>query len=224
MKRICVLGAFCCVTLNVFGALPVVETRTESPIRSVLSISERVTRLEQQIGSPNTTLQLTQRLEALQQEVQELRGMVEDLKHLQPVSAVVFPTVVPASAEGENELYQTAYQQLQSRNYQAANQSLHSLLEEYPNGENTPNAYYWLGEIALIQGNTNEAQQYFETVISQFPTHLKVSDALLKKGYIAESNEDYPLAKQLLEQVIKQYPGSSAARLATARLQKMKKT
>jgi TolA-binding protein len=42
-------------------------------------------------------------------------------------------------------------------------------------------------------------------------------------GYIAASNENYKLSKQLFDQVIKQYPSSSAARLAEARLQKMKK-
>ena len=220
MKRVWVLGALCCATIvGAAGDLPEVETRTESSSRrSVLSISERVTRLEQQAGSPNTTLQLTQRVEALQQEVQELRGMVEDLQNLQPAHAGTAST-----PNNEKELYQTAYQQLQARDYQNASHTLHSLLEEYPNGENAPNAYYWLGEVALIQGKTSEAQKYFETVVSKFPTHSKVGDSLLKMGTIAYTNEDYKLSKQLFEQVIKQYPGSSPARLAETKLQKMKK-
>ena len=236
MKRVLVLGVLWCATVGAAGNLPEVETRTESSVRSVLSLSERVTRLEQQTGSPNTTLQLTQRVEALQQEVQELRGMVEDIQNrlqqstsqnLQHTPAVAAATSTFAEAapapEGEKGLYQTAYQQLQARDYQTASHTLHSLLEKYPNGENAPDAYYWLGEVALIQGKTEEAQKYFETVVSKYPAHIKVGDSLLKMGYIAYSNEDYPLSKQLLDKVMKQYPGSSAARLAEARIQKMKK-
>lgn len=233
MKRALVLGVSLWSVMSIAGNLPEVETRSAASTAPVASLSERVTRLEQQMGT-NTTLQFTQRLEALQQEVQELRGVVEELQNQRsstaseastPASRARNEAAVSAAItpEGEKNLYQIAYQKLQARDYQTASHTLHMLLEQYPQGENAPNAYYWLGEISLIQGNTTEAQKYFETVITQFPEYSKVSDAILKTGYIAYTNEDYVQAKKLLDQVVKQYPDSSAARLAIARLQKMKK-
>jgi tol-pal system protein YbgF len=208
--------------------LPEVETRTASPVSHPAYYVEPAA--EESIlpvkSPPSTLLQFNQRLEALQEEVQQLRGTVEELQNQvrqlsqRPVASAPLPT--EATLSPEKQLYQTASQQLKEKQYDAAKLSLQKLISDYPTGEYTANGYYWLGEVCFIQGNLPEAMQAFSSVIQSFPQHAKVADSLLKLGYIASAESHASKAKQYFEQVVRQYPGSSAARLAEARLQAMR--
>ncbi len=228
LERSLLFGVCCWMSLVLADDLPMVETRTASPASapsyySEIPADEPVSSVK---SPPTTLLQFNQRLEALQEEVQQLRGTVEELQNQvrqlnqRPVASHSLP--VDATSQ-EKQLYQTASQQLKEKQYDVAKVSLKKLISEYPMGEYTANGYYWLGEVCFIQGNLQEASQAFSSVIQSFPQHAKVADALLKLGYIASAENHASKAKQYFEQVVRQYPSSSAARLAEARLQAMRK-
>jgi tol-pal system protein YbgF len=95
------------------------------------------------------------------------------------------------------------------------------LIVDYPNGQFTPNAFYWLGELQLATGERETARQNFVQVVRLYPDHQKVPDALYKLGVIYYQLGDDQEARRYLEQVQKEHPQSSAGTLAGRYLAEM---
>ena len=66
------------------------------------------------------------------------------------------------------------------------------------------------------------AEAEFEALLSQYPESTKVPGALLKLGYIRYEQQQWGQARELLQRLGRDYPGSTEARLAAARLDKMR--
>lgn len=135
-------------------------------------------------------------------------------------------TAAAASTTGSNDekqkaLYDQGYQFITKQQYSEASNSMNEYLTQYPKGDYAANAHYWLGEIGLVSGDLNSAQTHFQAVVTQFPNNPKVSDAQLKLGYIYYQQGKWALARQTLQSLVQQYPNTSAATLATQRLQDM---
>jgi TolA-binding protein len=62
----------------------------------------------------------------------------------------------------------------------------------------------------------------YEKVIKNYPQANKVPSALLKQGFAFLNIGDKSSAKLLLEQVVKDYPATNQARIAKAKLAKIK--
>ena len=126
-----------------------------------------------------------------------------------------------ADDDKQKQLYNQAYQAISSQHYTDANVEMTDYLNQYPKGTYAANAHYWLGEIGLVGGNLDGAQGHFQAVINQFSTSPKVPDAELKLGYIYYQQGKWANARQTLQGLVQQYPNTSAANLATQRLQDM---
>jgi tol-pal system protein YbgF len=87
-------------------------------------------------------------------------------------------------------------------------------VKNFPQSDLVGNAYYWLGEVYMVQGDASLAVVSFEYVISKFPQHRKIPDALYKAGVAYQNTGNVDKANQLLQRVLAEYPESSAARLA----------
>ncbi|MFV8784339.1 tol-pal system protein YbgF [Microbulbifer sp. SA54] len=105
------------------------------------------------------------------------------------------------SSEDEKERYQSSFGLARKGDYDGASKAFKSLLEDYPNGQYAPNANYWLGEIALVQGNVEEARQWFVALLDGYPQSSKVWDGRYKLGTVYHQLGDNTKAKELLEQV-----------------------
>jgi tol-pal system protein YbgF len=116
-------------------------------------------------------------MQLLQQEVEQLRGMVEELKYglkqmratqddryleldsrLQSFQQSEEPIKSPDNGkinddgfstadQDEKTLYESAIKLIRGRQYALAISQLQSLISNYPDGGLAPNAYYWLGEV-----------------------------------------------------------------------------
>ena len=124
-------------------------------------------------------------------------------------------------ANSELEKYQSSYDFLQLKRYDEAKSSFNDYIEIYPNGRFAPNAYYWLGEIALLQQEPQLAEQLFQTVRQKYPTDDKARDSLLKLGDAYMSMGDNAKAKEIYESIVADYSGSSIAHLAQIRLKQI---
>mgnify|MGYP005728530901 FL=1 len=62
--------------------------------------------------------------------------------------------------------------------------SLSVYIQNSPDSENTPLAYFWMGEINLTNENLAVATQNFNTLVGLYPTHWKVPLAKFKLGSI----------------------------------------
>ncbi len=121
----------------------------------------------------------------------------------------------------EANAYQAAFSLLAKKQYPAARKALKQYLKNYPKGRYIANAHYWLGEVWLVENKFNQAASEFKIVIKQFQKSPKAIDAKLKLAIILSSEGKTEQAKRKLEQIKKQYPGSTAAQLATIRLQQL---
>lgn len=221
-------------------------------------------------AAPNITVEVYMMLEQLQQEVRELRGMVEQqaytieqLKSAQrdhymdldrrilnldqrvsqgtgkePAPPVVASPEVqqpkpaatgtasekapPVASEAQEKAYQAAYDLVRQRRFEQAVDALHAFINQYPEGDLTANAYYWLGEVYLALPNKLEqAKQAFTLVASRYATHRKAPDALFKLGVTWDRIGDKEQARVYLNSLIAKHPNSSAAGLARDYLNKL---
>ncbi|WP_231491673.1 tol-pal system protein YbgF [Microbulbifer sp. HZ11] len=107
----------------------------------------------------------------------------------------------PEASESERDRYQASFGLARNGDYAGASKAFKSLLEDYPNGQYAPNANYWLGEIALVQGNIEEARTWFVALLDGYPNSSKVWDGRYKLGTVYHQLGDNAKAKELLEQV-----------------------
>lgn len=217
----------------------------------------RLTRLEN-IVENELNIGLINQLDAMQQEIRELRGKVEEqqnamqslnqkqdklfvnldsrLNNLNPAPNpnpntninVDFKSEVVTSTS-EQEAFDSAYKLMNTKKYDAAITEFKDLLWQFPEGTLAASAYYWLGEIYLLQWQQNrsdqalldQAKQSFTTVTNKYQGNTKEADALLKLGMIEIDLGNWTQAKEILTRVIQKQPNSSRARIAAGKLQRL---
>ena len=195
-------------------------------------------------------------MQVLQEEVQMLRGMVEELNYeLQQIkqrqmddyldldrrlSAVDSGTPAAAqnqtgassyaapsvTADGSNGLvsaevidaavvkanYDNASNLLlKQRDMDGAVLAFKQHIVDFPSSPYAPNAYYWLGEIYLLQGQEELSRQAFTSVLEQYADHSKAMDSRFKLGKIYHQMGEIDRARELLE-LAAQSSGSVAAK------------
>ncbi|WP_346838979.1 tol-pal system protein YbgF [Microbulbifer sp. SAOS-129_SWC] len=109
----------------------------------------------------------------------------------------------PAASKDERERYQASFGLARNGDYAGASKEFKRLLKDFPDGKYAPNANYWLGEIALVQGNLEEARQWFVALLDGYPNSSKVWDGRYKLGTVYHQLGDDQKARDLLEQVAK---------------------
>ena len=116
--------------------------------------------------------------------------------------------------DNEREAYQYAFDLMRNRQYRESLGGFEKIIVGFPNGQYTPNAFYWIGELYLAQGDNEKSRQSFIQVISLYPDHQKVPDAMYKLGVVYFALGDNQSALKYLGQVQQEYPNTSAAGLA----------
>ncbi len=140
-----------------------------------------------------------------------------------PGAAQPSAPVARPSAGSEEEAYQRAFDLLQQGKYEPARAEFEALLSAYPAGRYADNARYWLGETCYVQKDYPRALDELNRLIADHPQSPKIPGALLKIGYIHEAQGDPAKAAEVLRQLVEKYPGTTEARLAKSRLEKMAK-
>lgn len=193
---------------------------------------------------------LFSQLQILQQEMAELRGLVEqqqnELQQLKQQqkdnyldvdrrlselrtstsasTAPALPTTYTAPATGsgagasnEKDSYDKAYGLLDKNQKEDAALAFRKHILLYPQGELTPNAYYWLGQIYLSQAQLIEAEEQLTTLLKQYPQHHKIMDAKFSLGKVYFQQGKKADSQKLIQEVAQS--DSSAAALAKKYLQ-----
>lgn len=135
-----------------------------------------------------------------------------------PPSAPATPATPIA---GEEPAYQAAYELVRGRRFPEAVSAFNNFLAQYPQGMYSGNAHYWLGELYLLDGDSDSAKKHFEALVYQFPDNRKLPDGMFKLGRIYHQEGDAARARELLQRVVNEYQGSDspAPRLAREYLQ-----
>ena len=128
---------------------------------------------------------------------------VEDLKSFDSKEAPQLQTL---------NSYEQAIVLIQKGNLDEALTALNVYVQNAEESDETPLAYFWLGEINLSNGNLAVATQNFNTLVGLYPSHWRVPLAKYKLGtiYLEQGDKDRAIAQ--FESVIKDFPESSAAK------------
>lgn len=183
-------------------------------------------------------------LQLLQQEVQELRGLVEEQSHrlerlaqdqkeqyllidreIGQLRAGVGESkqgeaTIRAAPVGTDErtAYANAFNLTREKQFAEAIDAFQALLSDFPSGRYSANALYWLGEIYLVvePPDLERSRQSFVQVVNLYPRHQKASDSMYKLAVVYRQIGDMDRAREYLDRVRNDYGGTTAARLAAS--------
>lgn len=127
-----------------------------------------------------------------------------------------------ADPAAERAAYDQAFASLRDGRYADSAREFDSFLQQYPGGEYSDNAQYWLGESYYVTRNYRIALEAFQTLINRYPNSTKVPDAMLKIGYTHYELDQWTEAGQALTAVMERFPDSTVSRLAEARLRALR--
>jgi tol-pal system protein YbgF len=136
-----------------------------------------------------------------------------------PVAAAPAAPARPVGSDQQN--YQAAFDMIQARKYEEAGRAFGDFLGAFPTSPLADNAQYWLAETHYVRRQYGEALPEFRKVVEQYPQSAKLPDALLKVGYCQIELGDRTAARASLQDVVKQFPDTTAARLASQRLERL---
>lgn len=173
---------------------------------------------QQQSTQEDRYLDLDKRIQSLQQQIgrggnaatvpsADAGTDIEDINSEEPVAS---------KSAGEKALYEKALDLIRKRQYDEAIKQLQAVITQYPSGDFTANAYYWLGEVYAAKPSPDyeKARQSLAQVMTYFPDNRKVPDAAFKLGKVYFLMGDCKRARDTLNQVVKDYQGKSVAKLA----------
>lgn len=164
-------------------------------------------------------LDLDQRLQAVEQRASAQARADAERPVLEGGS--LSPGQLPVPGGGDRANYQAAFELLKQGRYDQASLAFRQFLAAFPDSSLSDNAQYWLAESHYVTQKYKEALPEFETVIAKYPQSRKIPDALLKIGYCNYELKRFDAARKALTTVVQNYPETTAARLATQRLDAM---
>lgn len=189
----------------------------------------------------NESLELLyKKIEVLEQEIRELRNLLEEnsilverslelqqQRYLDLDSRILAlsklsssPILVAAEEEvieedeTEKELFKSALVLFEESRFAEALEIFSEIIISFPDGTFTAEAYFWSGELFLAQEMYEDAKLSFKNVVDQFPEDLRTPDSLFKLGEIYRFEGDIKSSLEFYNRTQKSYPESGAAQLA----------
>lgn len=124
---------------------------------------------------------------------------------------------IPADISS-TDLYNRAYAYLSATDYPNARVWLEEFLKRHPKDKLADNAWYWLGEVQLVQNNPSAAVVSFRNGLKNFPNGAKAAGNLYKMGIALEQLKQPELAKGAWQKLLKDYPKSPEAARAKEKM------
>jgi tol-pal system protein YbgF len=137
--------------------------------------------------------------------------------------ATVRPLPPARAADDAMTAYKDAYAALSRHEHKTAIAAFRAFVARHPEHDYADNAQYWLGEAFYDQADYQTALVEFRAVLKRFPGGNKAPDALLKIGFCLDKLGDAGAAGDALAQVAEIYPRTDAARLASKRLDEIRR-
>ena len=131
------------------------------------------------------------------------------------------PGAAAGGAVDDRDAYQQAFGLLEEGRYGEASEAFDLFVQTYPDSALVDNAQYWLAESLYVEREFQRALDEFNRVVEVYPQSRKVPDAWLKIGYTHYEMKQWADARTALERVVSEHSGSTAARLAGQRLERM---
>ena len=114
----------------------------------------------------------------------------------------------------EIDLYKEALELFEVSRYAEALEVFRDLIVSFPEGTYSADAYFWSGELYLVQEQLEDAREHYLVVAEKFKDHDRVADCLYKLGVIEKLLLNDEAANSYFSRLISEYPDTGAAELA----------
>lgn len=121
----------------------------------------------------------------------------------------------------EKMAFDSAYANVRDNHYKQAIVQFKQFLIDYPAGDYSDNAQFWLGSVYRVTNDMSAAKASFKAVTVNYPKSDKAGVAMFKLADIYLDEKNSSAAKKLYKQLITQYAGSTSAKMAQKKLREM---
>ena len=245
------------VALALAGCATTTPPEEDPVFLKLTDLEARLIRIERVVDN-QSLIEMVNRVDQLQSEVQAVRGEIETLafrtdnaderqrdlyvdvdnrlqeldvarQQLEMMTSELLveeeeeepPPASPVLPGSDQDNYQAAFNLLRDGRYEESAGAFEQFLAVFPSSPLADNAQYWLAETIYVQRQYTSALPAFQRVIDEYPSSSKLPDALLKIGYCNYELQQWTAARDALQRVVREFPATTAARLATQRLERI---
>ena len=183
-------------------------------------IYQKISDLEQEIATLRNLIEENTYLIERYQELQQQRYLDLD-KRLHNLLSEEKEDLVNEYLNGQQynsteeiDLYKGALELFEASRYAEALESFRELIISYPEGAYSADAYFWSGELYLVQQLFEDAREHYLVVVEKFIDHPRVADSLFKLGVLERALMNDQIANSHFSRDISEYPDTGAAELA----------
>jgi len=124
----------------------------------------------------------------------------------------------PTAGLSPTMLYNTAYADYTTAQYDLAIQGFRQVLQYFPDAELADDAQYYIGEAYVHLSQFGEAIAAYDAVLQNYPQRERASIASYKRGNALERLGNVEAARATYEETLTTYPDSEGALFAKERL------
>ena len=192
--------------------------------KAILDLRQQVQQQNEQ--SQRAKLQLADQIQALQQEVAQLRDQLELVSRQQPsankpggTDGGANPPGATAGDPQEQAAYDGAIDLFRKGQYKEASESLAAFTALYPASQLAPSAQFYLGSSRYALKDFKGAIEQLNAMVQKAPDNARAPDALLVIAGSQIEMNNRAGAKTTLQRIVRDYPTTPAANTAKSRLQ-----
>jgi tol-pal system protein YbgF len=126
-----------------------------------------------------------------------------------------------APAPSADVLYSNGLRDINGKHYDLATQEFTDYLKYYGETDLASNAQFYLGEIAFMQSQFQQALDAYNKVIANYPKSFKTASARMRKGYSLAELGQKAAAIREFRAVVRLYPGTDEAKRSAAKLREL---
>jgi tol-pal system protein YbgF len=186
-------------------------------------------------GLSDNVADLQARLGKLDQKLTDIQNTLQnvDSKMAAPPPAAVPAATAPSGGPGASPLasaappasadvlYSNGLRDINGKHYDLAAQEFQDYLKYYSDTDLASNAQFYLGEIAFMQGEYQQALDAYNKVVENYPKSFKTASSRMRKGFCLAELGQKAAAIRELRTVVRQYPGTDEAKRSAAKLKEL---
>lgn len=213
-----ILLACCSVTFS----QSVMAFADDDARKAIIDLRQQIKNMQE--ANQRARMQLSDQIEALEQEVARLRGEMEHLGR--PGSgqggqagSASRASDAKANDPREQAAYDQALEAYRKGQYKEATSGLMNFMVDFPDSALVPSALFYQGSSRYAQKDYKGAITQLQGMAQKYPDHPRAPDALMIVAGSQIELNDRTAAKATLQRIVKNYKGTPAAETAAKRLQ-----
>jgi tol-pal system protein YbgF len=191
--------------------------------RSLLDLSNQIEALRNEMANlRGQNEQLAKGVSDIQRTQKDLtQGVDERLRKFEPGKVALDGKEFVADP-AEKQEFEAALATLRKGDFAAAQTSFVNFMKRYPQSGYQSSSLFWLGNAQYALRNYRDAVTNFRSLVAAEPGHARAPEALLSMANCQVELKDVKSARKTLDDLVKTYPQSEAASVAKERLVKLK--